>query len=423
MNKLKIKDGANSLIFLGWLVYSISYLGKLNYTANITQIIDFYNVTRAEAGIVQTFFFFAYGVGQVVNGILCKKYNIKRVIFISLFLSGVINLILAINTNFAVIKWLWMANGYLLSVLWPTLIRMLSENLPKKYLGKSSIIMGTTVATGTLIIYSLSSIYVAFDKFKFAFYTAAFADIIVAMFWALAYKRVVTKTKKQRDEELHLISEENSADNKAKTNGINMMFATICVLCFCAVGVNLIKDGLITWVPSILKEKGSMPDYMSILLTILLPIVAIAGNAFALIIHRKIPDYIKHCMTLFAVSAVFIGMIIAGFKSVALMLSGLAIVYFLISSLNSLITSVFPMFMREHVNSGKCAGVLDGFCYLGSAISSYGLGLVADHYGWNIVFWCLLSVCIMISMVCGACVFVQYTIKNKKEGDCYENIN
>lgn len=82
------------------------------------------------------------------------------------------------------------------------------------------------------------------------------------------------------------------------------------------------------------------------------------------------------------------------------MLSGLVIVYFLISSLHSLITSVFPMFMREYINSGKCAGVLDGFCYLGSAVSSYGLGFVADCYGWNVVFWCLLGVCAVISAVC-----------------------
>ena len=69
------KSQAMLLIFLGWLVYSTSYLGKVNYSANITQIIDFYGVTKAQAGIVPTFFFFAYGIGQVVNGLFCKKYN------------------------------------------------------------------------------------------------------------------------------------------------------------------------------------------------------------------------------------------------------------------------------------------------------------------------------------------------------------
>ena len=61
------------LIFLGWLVYSMSYLGKVNYSANITQIIDFYGISKTQAGAVPTFFFFAYGIGQIFNGIFCKN--------------------------------------------------------------------------------------------------------------------------------------------------------------------------------------------------------------------------------------------------------------------------------------------------------------------------------------------------------------
>ena len=71
----KVKSRAFLLIFLAWLIYATSYLGKVNYSANITQIIDFYSGIKAQAGTVPTFFFFAYGVGQVVNGLLCKKYN------------------------------------------------------------------------------------------------------------------------------------------------------------------------------------------------------------------------------------------------------------------------------------------------------------------------------------------------------------
>ena len=80
------RNQSNFLILLGWLLYTTSYLGKLNYSANITQIIDFYGVTKAEAGVAPTFFFFAYGIGQVVNGLLCKKYDIKKVIFQHLIL-------------------------------------------------------------------------------------------------------------------------------------------------------------------------------------------------------------------------------------------------------------------------------------------------------------------------------------------------
>ena len=94
------KSGASLLIFMGWLIYSMSYLGKLNYSANITQIIDHYGITKSEAGLVPTFFFFSYGVGQVVNGLLCKKYNIKWMIFGSLIISGVICFLLSCICRF-----------------------------------------------------------------------------------------------------------------------------------------------------------------------------------------------------------------------------------------------------------------------------------------------------------------------------------
>ena len=404
MSNIKMKkDNSLVLIFLAWLVYTTSYLGKVNYSANITQIVDFYNITKAEAGLVPAFFFFAYGIGQVVNGILCKRYNIKWMVFISLALSGGINLAIAMATDFSIVKWLWMANGFLLSILWPTLIRLLSEQLPTEYLSKSSVIMGTTVASGTFVIYALSSMYVSIGNFKLAFYTAAFAAITVSLIWLLSFEKIADKSKKQ--------VAEKSID-KQKTKNVSQqhsVIAIICVLCFSAIGVNLIKDGLTTWIPSILKEEGSVPDYLSILLTLSLPVVAIFGNAFALAVHKKISNYVLHCLVIFFAMAVIIAMVIGilSIKLVAIMLLGLVIVNLFASSLNSLITSIFPMFMRKEVNSGKMAGVLNGFCYLGSTISSYGLGALADNFGWSAVFWCLLGTCVLISLVCGMYIIYQ----------------
>lgn len=391
------KSQANFLIFLAWLVYAISYLGKVNYSANITQIIDFYGITKAQAGIVPTFFFFAYGAGQVFNGIFCKRYNIKWMIFISLFISASINLIIAVSSDFNIMKWLWLVNGFVLSILWPTIVRLLSEVLPQKKLSTSSIVMGTTVAIGTFIVYGSSSVFAIFDKFKLSFYLAGFSVIIVAIVWLIFYNKSVKSSKDEKDQEENEIKTNNESvvqqnqDNKQR----KILFTSIYILCFCAIVVNLIKDGLTTWVPSILKEEFSMSDSLSILLTLLLPMLAIFGNAYALRLHNKIPDYVNHCVSVFAVIALLIGVIIGSltFELVSFMLFGLIAVNFLASSLNSLITSIFPLFMRGKVNSGLFAGVLNGFCYVGSAISSYGLGAIADNFGWTSVFWVLIGFC------------------------------
>ena len=94
-------------------------------------------------------------------------------VFGSLFLSGVINLIVGLTNNFAVIKWLWLINGLSLSILWPSLIRLLSETFSKRRMVTASVIIGTTTATGTFITYGLGSLYAALGVFRFSFYTAA----------------------------------------------------------------------------------------------------------------------------------------------------------------------------------------------------------------------------------------------------------
>ena len=400
INNIKLsKRRSMLLIILAWLVYTVSYFGKVNYSANITQIIDFYGVTKAKAGAVPTFFFFAYGIGQVLNGLLCKKYNMKWMIFVSLIASGIVNLIIAVSTNFAIIKWLWLINGFALSILWPTLIRLLSESMPQEDLATSSVVMGTTVATGTLIIYGLSSVFAFFNRFKVSFYIASFSIIAVAIVWVIVYNSFVANAKKEK-RGLEIVKETNG---ESEVLGISehisniAIFASLYVLCFCAIGVNLIKDGLTTWVPSILKEEFSMSDSLSILLTLFLPILAVFGNAYAVRIHKKIPDYVNHCGITFTAIALVICIIIVSLsmKLMNFMLIGLIVANFLASSLNSLITSIYPLFMRGRVNSGLIAGVLNGFCYLGSTISSYGLGTIADSFGWIYVFVTLAGFCVL----------------------------
>ena len=74
------------LVALCWAIYTASYLGKYCYNANKSVIMSYFSIDKATAGLVGTCFFIAYGAGQVVNGLLCKKYNIRFVVFGSLLI-------------------------------------------------------------------------------------------------------------------------------------------------------------------------------------------------------------------------------------------------------------------------------------------------------------------------------------------------
>ena len=132
-------------------------------------------------------------------------------------------------------------------------------------------------------------------------------------------------------------------------------------------------------------------------------------NSFAIKLHKRIPDFVLHCAIMFYSAGLIIGGVIAGISSnqFILTLLGCAVVCFLISSCTSIITSIFPLFMKGKVNSGLIAGILNGFCYLGSSISSYGLGSIADNFGWIWVFWTLLFVCVAVCVGAGIYIFIK----------------
>lgn len=397
-NAPKKSKYAMLLIIMCWLVYSCSYLGKVNYAANINQVMAFYNVSHAEAGLVSTFLFFSYAAGQIFNGLFCKKYNVPIMVFVSMAVSGGINLAVAFTPDFGIVKYLWLVNGFSLSILWPSLIRLLSETISKKNMTKAIMLMGTTVALGTFTIYGLSAIFAMFNAFKWAFIVAGAAMLAVGVIWIMIVPSTVKRAKEEEAE--YEVEEQKAAANQdAGKLTKKLIYLSIFVLAFYGVATNLIKDGLSTWVPSILKEGYNLGESLSIILTLALPVVSIFGNAFAVKTHKYIPDFVFQCAVMFAVSGAIIGGVIAGLAldQFVLTLVGFTLVCFLVSSCNSTITSIFPLFMKGKVNSGMIAGILNGFCYVGSTASSYGLGLVADHFGWTAVFWLLFGACAVVA--------------------------
>ena len=60
-------------------------------------------------------------------------------------------------------------------------------------------------------------------------------------------------------------------------------------------------------------------------------------------------------------------------------------------AINNVVTIMTPLFLRDSVDSGKMAGILNGCCYVGSTLSTVSLGRIADASGWNAVFLTLLG--------------------------------
>lgn len=393
INSLSNKK-SNFLIFLCWAAYTAAYVARLNYNASMVEILSQLGTTKEAAGTVSSFFFFAYGAGQLVNGLLSKKYNTKYSVAIALVASCIINFSMTFCSGIEVMKYLWFFNGVFQSILWSSLIKTLSDNLADDKLSKAVMVMSTTVASGTFTAYGLAALFSALKmNWTSIFYVASAIVGIVAVVWFVGMNSI-SKGVKQ--------SSKAQNQDKKKLSLTPMFVFSIVVILISAVTNGFIKDGITTWVPSILKEEFGVPASLSIIVTLLLPVLSIFGASLVKILHKRQKNENVLNGIFYFVAMLFAGLILLtlNLKSIPLTLALFGGTACLMAAVNNVITSIVPLYSRDKIDSGLSAGLLNTFCYVGSTLATSLLGKIADTKGWNDVFVCILIFTVTTFAVC-----------------------
>ena len=386
------------LIAVCCMVYGFAYAGRYGYNANIAPIMEFYGITRAEAGLVSTCFFFAYGAMQLVHGILCRFYPKKIVIPAALFLSAALNLTVFFQPPFAAIKYLWLVNGICQSVLWPSLVLTLGETLEPGMMKQAVFVISLATMFGTLISYGGSALFNLFAFFRGSFLLGAVLTVLIGLIWLFSYDRLTAERYVASAGEI------TTAEKSRKALGGGLVgFLSVCVL-FAAV-CNFVKDGLSTWTPVILKEQFGLGDSASMILTLFLPVFGLFGSMLALAVNRKIRDYRLMAGVFYVGLSLCLGGLLLSFRGagVVLTLALLGVISCLAYAVNNVVTSMMPLELRDRVNSGFLAGLMNSATYIGSTASAYGLGRIADGAGWNAVILVMLGASVLSALAGIAC--------------------
>ena len=413
--QLTLKRKQQILIVIACLVYSFAYTGRYSYNANIAPIMAFYNVTRAEAGLTGTFFFFAYGAGQLIHAIFCRFYPRKYIIPGVLGVSAILNIAVFCGVPFGAIKYLWLLNGICQSVLWPTLVLVLSDTMDSVMMKRAVFAMSLTVVIGTVISYGGSAIFNLFDLFRGAFLLGAVLMVAIGIAWLIGYDTLTLENAGLA--EAHAASSEattaGGGSRKCAANGALIGLFAVCGL-FMAVD-NFVKDGLNTWTPVILKERFGVGDSLSIVLTVALPFCGVFGAMLALRMNRKIKDFRALSGSLLLLLCVCICGILLSMKleSMVLTVAFLGVVSCFAHGINSIMTSIMPFAMRDKVNPGFLAGLMNSAGYVGSTASAYGLGVIADRTDWNTVMYILLFASVGVTLLAWGTVLLGQLRKRR----------
>ena len=398
------------LILLCFLVYSFAYTGRYSYSANLAPIIDHYGVNRETAGLVNTFFFISYGVGQLLNAFLCKIYPKRYVITGALWISALINLFLFFLPSFGYIKYLWMLNGICQSVLWPCLILIIGETIEPCLTKQAMFITSIAGVSGTLIAYGGSSL-LNLISFRYSFLMGVALPAVIGLVWFFSYN---TLTEEKYVSEVKSVAEEEQTSNRRGS----VASAIVGLLAVCAVFaaiVNLVKDGLNTWITVILKEQFAFDDSISIVLSLVLPLCGVFGSVIAMQGNKLIKEFRSLIGVMYLIlSALLLG-VVWGLKidSALLTILFFGVVSCMTNAINTVLLSIMPLALRDRVNTGFLAGFMNACCYAGSAVSAYGLGKIADGKSWIFVICVLLVISVVATVLAGMSILLKNTRENK----------
>ena len=90
----------STLVFIAcFIAYAASYVGRINYSAALPDILEEGLFTKSQAGIIGSAFFIVYGFFQIINGFLGDKISPFKMIILGTFLSAGANTVMTFCTT------------------------------------------------------------------------------------------------------------------------------------------------------------------------------------------------------------------------------------------------------------------------------------------------------------------------------------
>lgn len=413
----KGKGKQQLLIILSVLVYAAVYVGRYSYSANIGSVMAAYGVSRADAGLVSTFFFFSYGAAQLVHALLCKYYPKRYVIPGALLIMAGINFTLFCNPPFAAIKYLWMANGIVQALIWPTIVQAWGELLDADMMPRATFLISLSLPIGTVVAYGSSALFNTFSFWRGAFLLGLIIPAALGVIWLLSYSAIEAGGRRDgRPERTDQQSARTQSDTDATRSRIGIVLVELIVVCACIQAiVCFVRDGLTTWAPVLLSEQFGLADGNSIVLTLILPLFGIFGSALAMRMNKWIRDF-RALSGFFCLltSACLLGLSVSlRLSQVVLALILMGVTSCLVHGVVTVVVNIMPLSMRERINPGFLSGLLNACGYVGSTVSAYGLGSIADGLGWGAVLQVLLYAAIGATVLAGIALLVDLLQKRR----------
>ena len=407
MTKLSDKKNVNFLVVLCSVVYFVSYISRVNLGTVLVEIISSGYAPKAVAALALTACSITYGAGQLVSGYLGDKFKPQNIIFIGFIITSLMNLCVGTVGNGEMLVLFWAINGFAQAFMWPPLVKILSNLLNDEDYKKACVKVSWGSSLGTVSVYLISPFIIKAFDVKLVFILCGVIAAAMAFVWKLTYdnyKPIKTCTcggvlsssnGKKQDVPSSIVAKFN------KSSIAMLGFIMVCIML-----QGSLRDGVTNWTPTYISEIFKLDSSVSILTGVILPIFSLLSFTFVSFINRKfIKNELVCAGVTFGVGAVSaVLLLVLGSSSVALSLVALALLVGSMHGVNLILVCMIPAHFAKYGKVSFISGLINSCTYIGAAISTYGIAIFTDSFGWNktILLWSIVAfvgafICIAIA--------------------------
>ena len=403
LNQVHSPQAVKKLFSLCWLVYCISYMGRLNYSAAMTVMIKEHILSSGQAGLISMAYFLAYGIGQLINGFLGDKAKPEWMIVFGMSMSAVTNFGMGISTFFWTMALLWGMNGYFQSMIWAPIIRIFAEMMDEEDKLSSSVNITSSGVVGTLLSYFLSAALLACLPWHFTFYAASVLLLFIAIIFYCGFTNIVKNSTIETDRNpcsRQLPDEKMIPAQNSKFGALLIQSSVLCIVIPAAIH-GILKDGITAWVPVYISENFGLTASFSILLTTILPVINLTGAYAGWALFCRLKKNVGRTIAVFFAGSglALLLLLLWGSLSAIFAVIMLAVITSSMMAINTLIIGVYPLKFEKMGRVSSVSGFLNAMAYLGTAISTLGIGILLQYRGWKdtIFSWLVLTILAMVS--------------------------
>ena len=365
------------VVILGFLVYFFSYSMRLDYAASLVAIVNDLGVTNTAASAAITGSFITYGVGQMAFGFVGDKLHPVKIITFAMLGTILVNILVSFCTSITLISVLWCFNGVFQAMIWPPLCRFVAEQTTSAQYSNAITTVGISGSVGTIFVYLFVPAVLSITAWVNVFRCMALFGAVIVTVWGVMTRSVSFEKPKPA----------STANGKNEHSIFKIIaLAGLVPIFFIIVLQGILRDGIQTWLPSMVSADFNMDESSSILSTAVLPLLSMVSVLLSNYIYIRLKNEINTATIMFSIAAVATIPLGLGLKIPALLSIFLAaLISGCMHGVNHMIVSLIPKRFHKYGLMSTFSGILNSFTYVGAALSTYVFAAASDHLGWGIV--------------------------------------